>query len=92
MRRFADKLTHEPPVKTGSDRLLGKTGVVIERLVPDSPEGQVRISHEQWRADAPGYGILPEGTRVIVDRIEGTHLVVHPEMERDAEDSSKPEG
>ena len=80
LRRLSDRLTHEPPVKTGSDRLIGKTGVVIEEIVPDST-GEVRIDREVWRADAPGHGKLPIDTRVIVERIEGTHLVVHPEVE-----------
>ena len=88
MRRLSDKLTHEPPVKTGSDRLIGQAGIVLERLVPDSPEGEVRISREVWRADAPGYGIVPAGTRVTVQSIEGTHLIVHPEVERTEVDAS----
>ena len=91
MRRLSDKLTHDPPVKTGSDRLIGKTGIVLERLVPDCPEGEVRISREVWRADAPGHGVVPTGTRVIVDRIEGTHLIVHPEVEHAEEHAPEPE-
>lgn len=77
-RGLADKLTHEPPVKTGVDRLIGKRGVVIEELTPDSSVGQVRIEREEWRADAPGRQMVPVGTTVMVDGVEGTHLVVHP--------------
>ena len=77
-RRFADHLTHEPPQKTGVDRLIGKVGVVIEELEAGSPAGQVRIEREEWRADAPGFEPVPAGTRVIVDRVEGTHLIVRP--------------
>ncbi|MCL1598349.1 MAG: NfeD family protein, partial [Actinomycetia bacterium] len=91
MRRLSDRLTHDPPVKTGSDRLIGKAGIVLERLVPDCPEGEVRISREIWRADAPGHGVVPAGTRVIVDGIEGTHLIVHPEVEHAEGDTSEPE-
>lgn len=79
LRQFADRITQEQPVKTGVDRLVGKSGSVIEELTPDSPVGQVRIEREIWRADAPDSGIVPVGTRVVVDRVEGTHLIVHPE-------------
>ncbi|MDF1542891.1 MAG: NfeD family protein [Anaerosomatales bacterium] len=80
LRRYADRITHEPPMRTGVDRLVGKSGVVIEELTPDSRVGMVRIEREEWRADAPGNEPVPVGTRVVVDRVDGTHLVVHPEV------------
>lgn len=82
-RKVAERLTHEPPVKTGVDRLIGKRGLVTEELVPDSPIGQVRIEREDWRADAPGPGVVPVGTSVVVDGVEGAHLLVHPVADRD---------
>lgn len=78
LRGFADKMTHEPPEKMGADRLLGKDGVVIEALTPNSPVGQVRVEREVWRAEAPGRDAVPIGTRVVVESIEGTHLMVRP--------------
>jgi membrane protein implicated in regulation of membrane protease activity len=80
LRRYADRLTHEPPIRTGADRLVGKGGVVIQELVRDKPGGMVRIEREEWRAEAPGYEPVSAGTRVVVDRIEGTYLVVRPEQ------------
>ncbi len=79
LRGFAGRITHDQPVRLGVDRLIGKTGLVTEELTPDSPFGQVRIEREVWRADAPGSGIVTVGTRVVVDRVEGTHLIVHPQ-------------
>ena len=78
LRSLADRLTHEPPIKTGIDRLVGKTGVVIEDLVPDGRTGMVRVMREDWRADAPGHEPLPTGTQVVVERVEGAHVVVRP--------------
>lgn len=78
LRRFAEHITHEPPVKTGANRLVGKTGLVIEELVPNNPVGQVRIEREEWRADAPGHPSIPVGACVVVTAVEGTHLVVEP--------------
>jgi membrane protein implicated in regulation of membrane protease activity len=58
--------------------VLGKCGYVVEELDPDSPRGRVRIDSEEWRAETPDGTSLPEGTRVSVQRIEGTRLIVVP--------------
>ncbi len=83
LRRYGDRITHEPPVRTGVDRLLGKRGVVIEQVTSHTSEGRVRIEREEWRADSVDGSMLPVGTAVTVERIDGTHLVV-----RAAEDES----
>lgn len=81
LRRFADRMTHEPPQKVAGDRLIGRAGIVIETLQPHSSVGMVRVDREEWRADAPGYEPVPAGTRISVLAVEGTHLVVKPEGE-----------
>lgn len=83
LRRFAERVTHEPPQKVAGDRLIGRSGVVIARLEPHSVVGMVRVDREEWRADAPGDEPLDPGTRITVVAVEGTHLVVKP-----AEDAS----
>src|SRR5512145_389647 len=55
LRRIANTLTHEPPMRVAGDRLLGKCGVVIERLEVGLGSGRVRVEREEWRADAPGF-------------------------------------
>jgi membrane protein implicated in regulation of membrane protease activity len=77
LRRFSDKVTHEPPEKMGADRLLGKQGTVIEAVEPGDGGGRVRIEREEWRADSAETEVIPAGSRVVVDSIVGTHLVVH---------------
>lgn len=86
LRGFADRVTHEPPEKVGVDRLIGKPGVVIESVEPGDGGGRVRIEREEWRADAAGTSTLAVGTRVVVERVVGTHLVVRAEV---AEPESK---
>lgn len=76
LRRLSDRITHEPPQRMGADRLIGKEGVVIERLVPHSPRGQVRVEREEWRAETPDDSEIAEGARVNVVAVDGTHLVV----------------
>jgi membrane protein implicated in regulation of membrane protease activity len=80
LRRFADRVTHEPPERVGVDRLIGKRGTVIEDIEPEDGTGRVRIEREEWRADSESSEIIPAGTHVIVDRIVGTHVVVHAEQ------------
>ena len=81
LRRFADRVTHEPPEKVGIDRLIGKHGVVIETVEPGDGSGRVRIEREEWRADSSAGSAIPEGARVTVERVSGTHLVVRPESD-----------
>jgi membrane protein implicated in regulation of membrane protease activity len=78
LRRFADRVTHEPPQKVGVDRLIGKVGVVTEAVEPSDGAGRVRIEREEWRADTSADEVLAVGARVVVERVEGTHLVVKP--------------
>ncbi len=78
LRGFADRVTHEPPQKVNVDRLVGKIGTVTEGIEPGDGAGRIRIEREEWRADSPATELIPVGTRVIIDRIEGTHLVVTP--------------
>lgn len=77
-RRLAERITHEPPVQTGANRLVGKQGLVIEKLVPHTSMGQVRIEREEWRADSTCEEPLEAGTKVVVTGVEGTHLIVVP--------------
>ena len=78
LRRFADRVTHDPPELVGIDRLIGKDGVVIEAIEPGDGTGKVRVEREEWRADSPAGETIPEGARITVERVRGTHLVVRP--------------
>jgi membrane protein implicated in regulation of membrane protease activity len=78
LRRFADRITHEPPEKVGVDRLIGKEGVVTEMIESDDGTGRVRIEREEWRADSAESQTLAVGTHVVVERVSGTHLIVRP--------------
>ncbi|GAB4276983.1 MAG: hypothetical protein Kow0056_07990 [Coriobacteriia bacterium] len=78
LRRVAARITHEPPEKVGADRVLGKTGIVIEELDPTSTKGRVRIETEEWRAETPDGTPLPVGVKVRVERIEGARVIVVP--------------
>ncbi|MBN1572661.1 MAG: NfeD family protein [Deltaproteobacteria bacterium] len=75
-RRLADKITKEQPPGTGADRLIGKTGVVLEEIDNFKNTGKVRIDKDEWRADSATDDNIPTGERIVVTGVEGVHLIV----------------
>jgi membrane protein implicated in regulation of membrane protease activity len=75
-RRLADKFTKKQPPGIGADRFIGKIGVVLEEIDNDKNTGRVRVEEDQWRADSLKGDIIPEGSKIQVMKLEGTHLVV----------------
>ena len=59
--------------KTNIDKLIGKSGIVIRSITPDTP-GLVRIDDEDWRANAAE--TLFEKDKIVVESIEGVTLKV----------------
>lgn len=77
LKRFADRVTrNRDPIRVASDRAVGRTGIVVERLRPHGGGGRVRVGMEEWRAEPDASGEIAEGATVEVLRVEGTHLVV----------------
>jgi len=58
---------------TNIDRLIGKTGIVIRSITPDTP-GLIRLADEDWRASSSE--IIYEKDKVEVQNIEGVTLIV----------------
>ncbi|KPJ59190.1 MAG: hypothetical protein AMJ46_12210 [Latescibacteria bacterium DG_63] len=75
-RRFAERFSKAQPPGVGADRFIGKSGIVLEEIDNTKNTGRVRIDKDEWRADSEGTVAIPEGKRVEVTRLEGTHLVV----------------
>jgi membrane protein implicated in regulation of membrane protease activity len=75
-RKFADKMTKEPPEKFGAERLVGKTGIVIETVDPKTAKGRVRIEGDEWRADSKDSILIGEGKYVEVCCVTGARLIV----------------
>ena len=75
--RWVGKAIRKKPV-TGSESLIGKTGVVLSDL---APEGNVSLEGIIWKArlsDA-SWGRIEKGSKVIVARRSGLTLEVEPE-------------
>ncbi len=63
-----------PPVTESYEGLLGKTGIVLETVKPNSLDGKVKIDSDVWSATSDE--IIGLGEKVIVTGVEGVHLIV----------------
>ncbi len=72
-RRFQSRKV----LPTNADRVLGKEGVVTETIDNLSATGRAEVLGVSWaaRSELPGV-ILPAGTTVVVERIEGVKVIV----------------
>lgn len=75
-RRFAERFTKQQPPGIGADRFIGKKGVVLEDINNLENTGRVRIDKDEWRADSETEVAIKKGSKVVVTRVDGTHLVV----------------
>ncbi|MBE0433032.1 NfeD family protein [candidate division WOR-3 bacterium] len=75
-RRFAERFTKKQPPGIGADRFIGKIGVVLEDINNVKNTGRVRIDKDEWRADSETDDTIAAGTRVVVTRLDGTHVIV----------------
>ena len=68
------------PIRMGQESLAGRTGMVRSTVPVRSASastGIVQLGGEQWTAElAEGEDSLPQGTLVVVERVEGLRLIV----------------
>lgn len=73
------QLGHGTGVRTNVDALLGKTGLVSERIDPATRKGRVIVDGEDWRGATMDNTALEPGTRITVLQVDGTTLLVEKE-------------
>jgi membrane protein implicated in regulation of membrane protease activity len=66
----------QPVVNTNTDALIGKTGRVLETIIPDSSEGRVKIGGEDWWAISESGIRIEKEEMVTIIRIEGVKVFV----------------
>jgi membrane protein implicated in regulation of membrane protease activity len=78
MRPLARSHRRQPPqLRTGTAALVGRTGMVVERIANDEGVGCVRIDGEVWTARAfDDDEIIEAGKRVQVVQIKGATALV----------------
>jgi membrane protein implicated in regulation of membrane protease activity len=80
-RRFAEKFSKKQPPGIGADRFIGKEGIVLEEIDNSKNTGSVRIDKELWRADSDSGETIKKGERIVVVKLDGTHVVVKSKAE-----------
>ncbi len=75
-RKFARKIMKGDAEKTNADRCIGQQAVVAEEINNLLGKGQVNIKGVIWTARSSSDDIIPEGTLVTVEKIEGVKVIV----------------
>lgn len=66
-----------PQSSVGAARWANREAVVIREISPNA-RGAVLLDREEWTAESFTGDRIPVGSRVLVNRVEGTRLVVMP--------------
>ncbi|MGD6978927.1 MULTISPECIES: NfeD family protein [Citricoccus] len=61
---------------TNVDTLPGRTAVVLEDTTGDS--GLAKVDGETWTARSATGVLIPAGSEVEIDRVQGATLIIHP--------------
>lgn len=72
------KIHHNVELKTGSQHVIGRTGVVVKEIHPDGG-GSVRLGGDLWTARPyDEVSTIAPGTRVEIMAVDGATAVVYP--------------
>lgn len=69
-------------IKTNADALVGKRGVVRERVDPETGRGRVVVEGEDWWGVTDSGRPIEPGERILVLGVDGARLQVEPESTR----------
>jgi len=72
-KHFIPKIT-----KTNVDSVIGATGLVTAQIDNINAAGQVKLGAMEWTARSTTGEVIPVGTRIRVDRVEGVKVYVTP--------------
>lgn len=81
-RPLARKIMNRKAVKTNADRYIGMEGVVTTEINDVLGSGRVTVLGASWSAFSTEGKKYPEGTRVIVEDIQGVKLAVKAAEEK----------
>ena len=76
-RHFTPKLT-----RTNVDAIVGTRGMVTAEIDHVCAAGQVKLNGMEWTARSTTGQIIPAGTLIRVDRVEGVKVFVSPAEKR----------
>lgn len=77
-RKIVRRLTDVKASKTNADSLIGKEFIVLEEVDNLKETGTLKVSGTVWSVRNTEEGVIPSGTKVIIEKIEGVKLFVKP--------------
>jgi membrane protein implicated in regulation of membrane protease activity len=78
LRPLARKFFTPKITKTNVDSIIGAQGLVTAPIDNIVAQGQVKLNGMEWTARSTSGEIIPIGTQVVVDKIEGVKVFVTP--------------
>jgi len=63
-------------IRSNIDYIIGKKGVVVEKIDGKKSMGIVKVENELWRAVAENNEVINVDEEIVVLKVEGAHLVV----------------
>jgi len=75
---FIKKFLNPHLAKTNVDAVIGSEGYVTADIDNVSATGQVKLGAMEWSARSTSGNLIPKGTKVRVDQIEGVKAFVSP--------------
>ena len=84
-RPLVRKFTAGKAVPTNADRVLGGHGKVTETIDNDNAKGAVYADGKTWTARSADGAVIPAGTRVRIEGMEGVKLLVRELAEEETE-------
>ena len=75
---FIKKFLNPKLEKTNIDAIIGSKGMVTAAIDNVAATGQVKLGAMEWTARSTSGEIIPAGTLIQVDKIEGVKVFVSP--------------
>lgn len=76
LRPISGKLLKPKVKSTNLDAVIGTEGIVLEEISNKTAQGRVQLGGMEWSARSTEDVIIPVGTQIKVDRIEGVKVFV----------------
>ena len=75
-RPLVKKYVNAKVQHTNADRILGQECVVTEQVDNLAGTGEISVDGKRWTARSSDLAVIPQGSRVTVERIEGVKAIV----------------
>ena len=75
-RPIVKRIVNKKAEPTNADMVIGKTGIVTEKIDNLAPSGMIKAGGQVWTARSADDSVIEENERVIVKEISGVKLIV----------------